>query len=53
MQLTRGITDTMEVPCGARQIAQKVCQRKQNPINLNKRNICTSTSQTGHIINQI
>jgi hypothetical protein len=53
MKLTHCIIDTMEVPCGACQIAQRVCQRKQNLINLNKRNICRSTGQTGHIINQI
>jgi hypothetical protein len=50
MKLAHGIVDTMEVACGACQIAQKVCHRKQNLININKRNICRSTGQTGHII---
>ena len=44
---------TMEVPCGACQIAQKVCQGKQNLINLNKSNIYRSTGQTDHIMNQM
>ena len=34
MKLTQGIKDTMEVPCEACQITQKVCQRKQNLINV-------------------
>jgi hypothetical protein len=36
MKLTYGVIDTMEVPCGACQITQKFCQRKQNLINLIK-----------------
>lgn len=31
---THGIRDTTEAPCGACQTTQKVCQRKQNLINV-------------------
>jgi hypothetical protein len=39
MKVTHGCIHTMEVPCGACHIIQKLCQRTQNIINVNKPNI--------------